>query len=53
MLVAISLHNDFSLCATEVNGYQQLFGYPHFQNIFFCVQHKKEEHTGLEWLKGE
>jgi len=24
-----------------------------FQNIFFCVQHKKEIHTGLEQLQGE
>ncbi len=23
------------------------------QNIFFCVQHKKETHTGLEWREGE
>jgi len=23
------------------------------QNIFFCAQHKKEIHTGLEQLEGE
>ncbi len=23
------------------------------QNIFFCVHHKKETYTGLEWHEGE
>ncbi len=32
--------------ATEVNGYRQLVII--FQNILFCVQQKKETHTGLE-----
>ncbi len=36
----------------EVIGYQQLFGYQHTSNIFFCVHHK-EIHTGLEQLEGE
>jgi len=31
--------------------YHQLFGYTNIlQNIFFCVQQKKETHTGLEQL---
>ncbi len=29
----------------KFSGYQQLLGY---QNIFFCIQQKKEIHTGLE-----
>jgi len=33
----------------EVIGAHQLLGY---QNIFFCVQQKKEIHTGLEQLEG-
>ncbi len=36
----------------EVNGDQQLFGYQ-LQNILFCVQQKKEIHTGLEQHEGE
>ncbi len=32
----------------DVNGYRQLFVTNILQNIFFCVQHKKETHTGLE-----
>ncbi len=35
--------------AMEVNGVIASI----FQNIFFCVQHKKETHTGLERPEGE
>ncbi len=31
----------------EVNGYRQLFGYQHFQNIFLCVQQKKDMYKDL------
>jgi len=34
----------------EVNGVHELFGYL-LQNIFFCVQQKKEIHAGLEQLE--
>uniref|UniRef100_A0A673H8Z6 Si:dkeyp-104h9.5 n=1 Tax=Sinocyclocheilus rhinocerous TaxID=307959 RepID=A0A673H8Z6_9TELE len=33
----------------KVSGYQQLFG-SILQNISFCVQQKRETHTGLEFL---
>ncbi len=48
-LTAIDFHS-ISFHAIEVNGYRQLFGY---QNVIFCVQQKKETHTGLERLEGE
>jgi len=35
----------------EVNGVHELFGYHILQNIFFCVQQKKEIHAGLEQLE--
>ncbi len=38
----------------EVNGYGQLFGYPHSSKyLFLCVQKKKETHMGLEQLEDE
>jgi len=40
-------------CPTmEVNGVHQLVT-DILQNIFFCVQQKKEIHTGLKQLEGE
>jgi len=36
----------------KVNGPHQLFGYPFFNMIIFCVQQKKETHSGLEPLEG-
>ncbi len=47
MLVAIGLHNVlvFFVCAMDVNGYQQLFGFPHFfPNILFCVQQERRSY---------
>ncbi len=32
----------------EVNGHRHIL-----QNIFFCIQQKKETHTGLERYEGE
>ncbi len=32
----------------EVSGYQQLFSYS-LENVFFCIQHKEEIHTGLKY----
>ncbi len=39
----------------KINGYQQLLTVATniLQNILFCVQQKKEMHTGLEQLEGE
>ncbi len=37
----------------EVSGYRHLFDYIILQNIFFCVQQKKETHAGLEQVDGE
>ncbi len=49
LMVPIDFHG-ISFSTMEVNGDQQLFG---SSNIFFCVQHKKETHTGLERHEGE
>jgi len=36
-----------SIVFLEVNGVHQLFGHNIVQNIFVCLQQKKEIHTGL------
>ncbi len=43
-MVAIDFHS-MDKKTGEVNGYRQLLL---IQNIFFCVQQKKQTHTGLE-----
>ncbi len=37
----------------NVNEHDQLFDYLHLQNVYFCVQNKKETHTGLEQHEDE
>ncbi len=46
LLVPIDFHS-IDKHTMEVNGDQQLFGYI-LQNNLFCVQQKKEIHTGLK-----
>ncbi len=45
-----SQHFWNSVCNMDVIGDQKLFGYS-LQNIFFCVQHKKQSLFGLVQLK--
>ncbi len=36
----------------EVNGFHELFGYI-LQNLLFCVEQKREIHTGLKQHQSE
>jgi len=47
----IDFHSIF-FSTMEVNGAKQLVPIV-LQNIFICVQQKKETHTGLQQLEGE
>ncbi len=48
LIVPIELHSIyFPTKSMGTNNYLVI------QNIFVCVQHKRETHTGLERLEGE
>ncbi len=51
-MVAIDIYR-MEKSTMEVGGYHKLFSYENSSKILFCVQQKKETHTGLEQFEGE